>query len=87
MLRITPYFFLLGLLIFHFLLRYNTFWLSHLRGDQNHYTALALKLENFGLNGYKLRGIDNSPVKSNHKWGVLRFYQRIIGEDAYPAWC
>ena len=51
-------FLLLILLFLHLSLRYNTFWLSHVAGDQNQYIGLAMKLEKFGFNGYSLRGID-----------------------------
>lgn len=49
---------ILILLITHLALRYNTFWLSHVPGDQNQYVGLAMKLDQFGLDGYNLRGID-----------------------------
>jgi len=39
-------------------LRQNTFWLAHWKGDQEHYLALAMKLDRFGLEGYNLRGVD-----------------------------
>lgn len=32
-------------------------WMPHWKGDQNHYVALAMKLEKFGLGGYNLRGV------------------------------
>ncbi|MCK5259584.1 MAG: glycosyltransferase family 39 protein [Candidatus Omnitrophica bacterium] len=53
---------ILVLLTVHFAIRYNTFWLSHLFGDQNQYTALALKLEKLGFDGYNLRGVDIKPT-------------------------
>ena len=51
-------FLLLALLVFHLYLRYNTFWLSHMAGDQQQYVGLAMKLEKFGFGGYSLRKID-----------------------------
>ncbi|MBN1868976.1 MAG: glycosyltransferase family 39 protein [Candidatus Omnitrophica bacterium] len=48
-------------LIIHFALRFNTFWLAHYRGDQNQYTGLAMKIQHFGMKGYTLRGIDVKP--------------------------
>jgi len=50
--------FLLLLILFHLSLRYNTFWLSHVRGDQVQYVGLAMKIDKFGFDGYSLRGID-----------------------------
>ncbi len=32
-------------------------WLSHWKGDQNHYVALGMKLDRYGLDGYSLRGV------------------------------
>jgi hypothetical protein len=49
---------LLAVLTLHVFIRYNTFWLSHVLGDQIQYIGLAMKLEHFGFNGYTLRGID-----------------------------
>ncbi len=58
---------ILILFIIHITLRYNTFWLSHIPGDQNQYTGLAMKLQNFGMEGYSLRGIDLMPAdQENH---------------------
>lgn len=52
-----------------FLLRINALWLPHWRGDQAQYVILAMKLDNFGLDGYNLRraalgNLDVSPDKS-----------------------
>ena len=40
-----------------FWLRVNAFWLPHWKGDQNHYVALAMKLDEQGLKGYNLREV------------------------------
>ena len=55
------------LLVVHLALRYNTFWLSHFRGDQNHYTGLAMKLQELGFDDYNLRGIDMMPSDDKHQ--------------------
>ncbi len=49
---------ILTLIFLHLFIRYNTFWLSHVAGDQVQYVGLAMKLENFGFEGYNLRKID-----------------------------
>lgn len=46
------------ILVFGFFLRRYTFSLPHFRGDQHHYVALALKLDQKGFSNYNLRGID-----------------------------
>ncbi|MCK5013980.1 MAG: glycosyltransferase family 39 protein [Candidatus Omnitrophica bacterium] len=53
---------ILILFIVHFALRYNTFWLSHVPGDQNQYIGLAMKLQKKGFEEYNLRGIDLKPI-------------------------
>lgn len=51
-------------------LRRYTFDLPHIRGDQQHYVALALKLVTEGMPGYNLRGIDRrtAPDHPQLKW-------------------
>jgi hypothetical protein len=49
---------LVVVLVFAFMLRRHTFDLPHFRGDQNHYVALAYKLDTLGISGYNLRGVD-----------------------------
>lgn len=45
------------ILMFAFLVRMNTFWLPHWRGDQNQYLSLAMKIDELGFKVYNLRGI------------------------------
>jgi len=52
-----------ALLFLHIFIRYNTFWLSHVAGDQVQYAGLAMKLEKFGFDGYNLRKIDYAPFE------------------------
>ncbi len=48
----------IAIVIFAFNLRSHTFNLPHYRGDQQHYVALAYKLDAQGISGYNLRGIN-----------------------------
>ena len=64
-----PYSVLIVILLFAYSLRSNTFYLSHFRGDQQTYLGLAMKLEQFGLDGYNLRGINFVPLV-NPQWGI-----------------
>jgi len=56
--KLTPFLLLAAILGFAFLIRINTFWISHWSGDQCHYLCLAMKLEKGGLKDYNLRGLD-----------------------------
>lgn len=47
----------LGLLLVALALRWDAFWLPHWKGDQNHYVALAMKLDRGGLDAYSLREV------------------------------
>jgi len=84
---------ILVLLVIHFALRYNTFWFSHVPGDQNQYVGLAMKLQEAGMEGYSLKGIDMRPAdRDNHiyifspsedeKGSLLRGLERS-GTDYY----
>ena len=55
--KILSFFLLAVILVFAFWLRFNAFWLPHWKGDQNHYVALAMKLDQQGLEGYSLRQV------------------------------
>ena len=46
------------LLLFAASIRISTFYLPHNHGDQVYYVGLAMKLKEFGLKGYNLKGID-----------------------------
>lgn len=48
---------LIALLLFSAYLRRYAFWMAHWTGDQSQYTALALKLDKIGMDGYNLRGV------------------------------
>ena len=61
--KITITVLVIGILVFAFLVRRNTFWLPHWQGDQSHYLSLAMKLDNFGLDGYNLRGVKIKFIK------------------------
>ncbi|MDP8219655.1 MAG: glycosyltransferase family 39 protein, partial [Candidatus Theseobacter exili] len=65
--KLTVYGLLLLILIFAYSFRSNTFYLSHVRGDQHHYLGLAMKLDLFGMKGYNLRGI-NFGFSNHPKW-------------------
>jgi len=68
------------ILLYAFFLRSQSFWLPHWRGDQEHYLALAMKLDKFGMQEYNLRGVD---VKT-YFFDVTRDFEGLIAE-AVPA--
>jgi 4-amino-4-deoxy-L-arabinose transferase-like glycosyltransferase len=54
-----------------FLMRMNALWVPHWRGDQAQYAILAMKLTNFGLDGYNLRrtvmGVVDAPMGKDRR--------------------
>lgn len=73
----------LALLFLHIFLRFNTFWLSHVAGDQVQYAGLAMKLQNFGFNGYSLRKIDYLPAEKED--GIIKIVPSRNAEGALLA--
>jgi transcriptional regulator with XRE-family HTH domain len=61
---VTVVAFLFILFLSLYIKRY-TFNLSHIVGDQQHYVALAFKLDKEGISGYNLRGIDMNLDKNS----------------------
>ena len=57
-------------------LRSQTFWLPHWRGDQEHYLALAMKLDHFGIDGYNLRGVD----VNTYFFSITKDFEGLIAE-------
>jgi hypothetical protein len=45
------------IILFALLIRLNTFWFSHINGDELFYVSLAMKLDELGLRHYNPRGI------------------------------
>ncbi len=57
-------------LIFAGYFRINTFWVAHTSGDEFHYVALAMKLQDNGLNGYNIRYVDYENFSLDNKYLV-----------------
>ncbi|MFH1767777.1 MAG: phospholipid carrier-dependent glycosyltransferase [Candidatus Omnitrophota bacterium] len=55
---VKTFFTVLFLLLVSFFIRLPGFYLPHNHGDQIQYLALAMKLDNSGLGGYNLRGVN-----------------------------
>jgi len=57
-------------LIFAGYFRINTFWVAHISGDEFHYVALAMKLQDNGLNGYNIRYVDFENFSLDNKYTI-----------------
>ena len=62
-----PYIALLFCCVFAMAVRSDTFWLSHIRGDQGFYLSLAMKLQHQGLKGYNLREVDQISLSASQR--------------------
>lgn len=58
---LSPHWTLAIVFVLAVLVRSGTFFLGHMGGDQTHYTALAMKLDAMGLDGYSLRDVSLRP--------------------------